>query len=129
MLEKMNNGFKLYPWKVRYIQHEEEIEQWALPNKEWWTDFADKWEHTEIIEFVEVELTAEQLARAREIEQLQISEGHRDICIDYILEGVFPEGITHPLRDLQVQRESLVRDEYLIDLDFRLSLKELEVEL
>lgn len=129
MLEKMNNGFKLYPWKVRYIQHEEEIEQWALPNKEWWTDFAAKWEHTEIIEFVEVELTAEQLARAREIEQLQISEGHRDICIDYILEGVFPEGITHPLRDLQVQRESLVRDEYLIDLDFRLSLKELEVEL
>ena len=129
MLEKMNNGFKLYPWKVRYIQHEEEIEQWALPNKEWWTDFADKWEHTEIIEFIEVELTAEQLARAREIEQLQISEGHRDICIDYILEGVFPEGITHPLRDLQVQRESLVRDEYLIDLDFRVSLMELGVEL
>ena len=110
---------------VRYRQHEQEIEQWAIPNKQWWIDFAEKWENTEIIEFVEMNLTGEQLARAREIEQLIIDEGHRDICIDYILDGVFPEGINHPLRNLQLQRESLVRDEYLIDLDFRVSLMEL----
>ena len=129
MLVKNGSKLKLYPWKVKYIQHGEEVEQWALPNKEWWIDFAEKWENTEIIEFVEMNLTGEQLARAREIEQLIIDEGHRDICIDYILDGVFPEGINHPLRNLQLQRESLVRDEYLIDLDFRVSLMELGVEL
>jgi len=129
VLIKKDNGLELYPWMVRYRQHEQEIEQWAIPNKQWWIDFAEKWENTEIIEFVEMNLTGEQLARAREIEQLIIDEGHRDICIDYILDGVFPEGINHPLRNLQLQRESLVRDEYLIDLDFRVSLMELGVEL
>ena len=129
MLIKDGDCFRLYPWKVRYRQHGQEIEQWAIPNKQWWIDFAEKWENTEIIEFVEMNLTGEQLARAREIEQLIIDEGHRDICIDYILDGVFPEGINHPLRNLQLQRESLVRDEYLIDLDFRVSLMELGVEL
>ena len=106
MLVKNASKLKLYPWKVKYIQHRQEIEQWALPSKEWWIDFADKWEHTEIIEFVEIELTEEQLARASEIEQLPMDEGFREICIDYIMGGVFPEGINHPLRDLQIQKEN-----------------------
>ena len=106
MLIKDGDCFRLYPWKVRYRQHGQEIEQWALPNKEWWTDFADRWEHTEILEFIEVELTEEQLARVTEIEELPMSEGFRGICIDYIVDGVFPEGINHPLRNLQVQKEN-----------------------
>ena len=106
MLIKDGDCFRLYPWKVRYRQHGQEIEQWALPSKQWWTDFAAKWEHTEIIEFVEIELTEEQLARASEIEQLPMDEGFREICIDYIMGGVFPEGINHPLRDLQIQKEN-----------------------
>ena len=106
MLVKNGSKLKLYPWKVKYIQHGEEVEQWALPSKQWWIDFANKWEHTEIIEFVEIELTEEQLARASEIEQLPMDEGFREICIDYIMGGVFPERINHPLRDLQIQKEN-----------------------
>lgn len=122
MLRKEGEYLKLYPWKVKYTQHGIEYEQWALPSKEWWTDFADKWEHTEIVEFVEVELTNEQLARAEEIEQLRIDEGYRDICIDYILHSQFPEGPDHPLRQLQLQkneeeREDALRADLLIIMD------------
>ena len=95
MLIKDGDCFRLYPWKVRYRQHGQEIEQWALPSKQWWTDFAAKWEHTEIIEFVEMELTEEQLARASEIEQLPMDEGFREICIDYIIGGIRKGLIIH----------------------------------
>jgi len=120
---------KLYPWKVRYRQHGQEIEQWALPDKEWWIDFAVKWDHTEILEFIEVELNEEQQARAEEIEELRIDEGFKEICIEYILNGVFPAGVAHPLRQLQIMKEQTEQDAYLIDQDFRLSLIELGVDL
>ena len=139
MLIKKGNRFELYPHKVKYIQHGKEIEQWALPNKEWWIDFADKWEHTEIIEFTEVELTEEQQARVTEIEELPMSEAFRGICIDYILNGVFPEGINHPLRDLQIQKENqeqgidlsereiqeIIQGQQMSDLDIRVLMLEL----
>ena len=139
MLTKKGNRFELYPHKVRYMQHGQEIEQWALPNKEWWTDFAEKWEHTEIIEFVEVELTEEQAKRAEEIEQLPMDEGFREICIDYIMGGVFPEGINHPLRQLQIQKENqeqgvelsereiqeIIQGQEISDLDIRVLMLEM----
>lgn len=106
MLVKNGSKLKLYPWKVKYIQHGEEVEQWALPSKQWWIDFANKWEHTEIIEFVEVELIEEQLARVADIEEIPIDEGFREMCIEYIFDGVFPAGVEHPLRQLQVQKEN-----------------------
>ena len=107
---------KLYPWRVKYTQYGDIIEQWALPNKEWWTDFAAKWEHTEIIEFVEVELTEAQLERAEEIEDMPLDEGYRSMAIDYILHGVFPEGVSHPLRGLQVEKEQQKLRGLLADL-------------
>ena len=127
MLIKDGDCFRLYPWKVRYRQHGQEIEQWALPSKEWWTDFADRWEHTEIIEFVEVELIEEQLARVADIEEIPIDEGFREMCIEYILDGVFPVGIEHPLRQLQIKKEQTEQDTYLVDQDSRLSLVEMGV--
>lgn len=127
MLIKKGSKLKLYPWKVKYTQHGKEIEQWALPSKQWWTDFEQKWEHTELIEFVEVELTEEQAKRAEEIENLRIDEGFREMCIEYILDGVFPTGVEHPLRQLQIKTEQTEQDTYLIDQDFRLSLVEMGV--
>ena len=106
MLIADGDYLKLYPWKVRYRQHGQEIEQWALPNKQWWIDFADKWEHTEIVEFTEIELTEEQAKRVEEIENIRLDECFREMCIEYILDGVFPTGVEHPLRQLQVQKEN-----------------------
>jgi hypothetical protein len=88
-----HNGayLELVPLKVRYIQYGEEIEQWALPNKQWWLDFEQKWEHTTIIEFIEVSLTADQLARYEQIKYFQ--DGWTNFYTDYILEGKFPEPV------------------------------------
>lgn len=127
MLIKNKDEFELYPYRVRYYQNGEEIEQWALPSKQWWTDFANKWGHTEIIEFIEVTLTQEQLARYREIKKLNTPEGFRESFIDYILNGAFPEGVNHPLRNLQMQKITDVSANYLVDLDFRLSSIELGI--
>ena len=126
MLVKKGNRFELYPHKVKYIQHGKEIEQWALPSKEWWTDFAEKWEHTEIIEFEEVGLTEEQLERFEDV-KTGIPEAFASDCVDYILEGTFPDGVTHPLRQLEIKNQQTEQDSYLIDQDFRLSMIEMEV--
>ena len=126
MLIKKGNRFELYPHKVKYTQHGKEIEQWALPNKEWWIDFADKWEHTEIVGFEEVVLTEEQLARYEQV-KTGIPESYASACVDYILDGVFPEGITHPLRQLEIKYQQTEQDSYLIDQDFRLSMMEMGV--
>ena len=126
MLIKKGNRFELYPHKVRYNQHGKEREQWALPNKEWWVDFADKWQHTTIIEFQEVTLNQIQLERFAEVET-GIPESFASACVDYILEGVFPDGITHPLRQLEIKKQQDEQDSYLIDQDFRLSMVEMGV--
>ena len=35
-----------------YIQHGEEIRQYVMSEgHDWWLEFEEKWEHTEIIEF------------------------------------------------------------------------------
>lgn len=106
MLKKVGSGFELYPYKVKYTQRGEELEQWALPSTEWWDDFASKWSHTEIVQFTEITITPEQQARFDEVNELGISEGFEEVLVDYILEGVFPVGVKHPLRDLQVQKEN-----------------------
>lgn len=134
MLVKNDSGFLLYPWKVRYIQDGQEIEQWALPSKEWWTEFAQNWENTEIIEFIEAELTEEQLARFEDLNQLNIPEGHRNVCIEYIMTGIFPEGIDHPLRLLQIQKENQalgieISEREIENIELGQQLSNLEIQL
>ena len=125
MLQRNGSQWRLYPHKVRYIQHGEEIEQWALPNKEWWTDFAEKWDHTEIIEFTEIELTEEQITRFEEIKYMP--EDFMEAYIDYVLNGEFPNEFpkNHPFMLLKAQKENEIQDIALLDLDFRQSMIEM----
>lgn len=114
--------------KVRYTQRGQEVEQYVgQEGKQWWLDFAAKWDHTEIIEFVPVEPTPEQVARLEKANRLRIPDGYSETISNYVKNGVFPEGFTHPLRPLQIQEEQIQQDEYLLDLDFRQSLSELGV--
>lgn len=93
--------------QVHYRQHGEEIIQFVTAEgHDWWTDFESKWDHTEIIKFIPVEPTAEQLERLEEINQLDIPEGQSGIVGDYVENGVFPEGINHPLWGLQLRKEN-----------------------
>lgn len=114
--------------KVKYIQHGEEITQYVMSEgHDWWVDFEEKWEHTEVIEFIDVVANDEQLARFDEISQLNIPEGFNSELSDYVRDGVFPNGINHPLRNLQLQKEQELQDNYLLDLEFRQSMSEMGV--
>ena len=96
------NGWHLCNEKVKYIQHGEEIIQYVMSEgHDWWVDFEEKWEHTEIIEFIPVQPTEEQLGRFEEINQLNIPEGFSAELSNYVECGEFPEGINHPLKSLQ----------------------------
>ncbi len=128
MVYYKNGQWRICEEKVHYIQHGEEIAQYVgQEGHQWWADFEDRWEHTEIQEFIPVEPTPEQLARLDEINKLRIPDGFGGELGEYVEHGTFPEGFTHVLRPIQIQREQLQQDEYLIDLDFRQSLSELGV--
>lgn len=114
MLYKDNVGLKLSDTKVKYIRDGEESEQFvSSEGKQWWLDFAEKWDHTKIIEFVDVEYTDEQLSRFEEIESLDANE---EILNNYVIEGVFPIETDHPLRNLQLQKENEELQQRLADL-------------
>ena len=101
MLQFDKNGkASLYPHKIKYTRDNDTHEQWALPNKEWWTEFEQKWDDMSIIEFTEVELTPEQLQRFESIED-SIVEGYG--FDEYILNGEFPKGIIGIPQSIQPQ--------------------------
>lgn len=93
--------------QIHYTQRGEEITQYVTAEgHDWWTDFESKWDHTEIIDFIPVEPTAEQLERLEEINQLGIPEGLSEIVDNYVSDGTFPETINHPLWGLQLRKEN-----------------------
>ena len=122
------NGWHLCAEKVRYIQHGEEIEQSVGgEGHDWWVEFEQKWEYTEIQEFILVGPTEEQVARLEEVNQLKVPDGFAGIVGDYVKDGSFPAGYNHPLRLLQLKKEQQLQDNYLLDLDFRQAMSELGV--
>lgn len=124
------NGWHLCNEKVKYIQHGEEMIQYVMSEgHDWWIDFEEKWEHTEIIEFIPVEPTEMQLNRFEEVLQLNIPEGFGGELGDYVEHGIFPGGFNHVLRPIQILKQQDEQDSYLVDSDFRLSLIEMEVNI
>lgn len=124
------NGWNLCSEKVKYIQHGEEITQYVgSEGHDWWVDFEEKWKHTEIIEFIPVEPTQEQISRYNEVSQLNLPDGFGGELSDYVEFGIFPEGVNHVLRPIQIMKQQDEQDAYLIDSDFRLSLLEMGVNL
>ncbi len=124
------NGWRLCNEKVKYIQHGEEIEQYVgVEGHDWWVGFEEKHYHTEIIEFIEVKPTQEQISRYNEVLQLNVPEGFGGELSDYVEFGIFPEGFNHVLRPIQIMKQQDEQDSYLIDSDFRLSLIEMGVNI
>lgn len=125
MLIRRGDRWILYPHKVKYVQYGNEHEQWALPNKQWWIDFGDYWEHTGIIEFTEVELNEEQITRFEEIKDMP--EDFADVYTEYVLTGEFPNDFpsAHPLMLIKAQKMNANNTDYLLDVDFRLMMVEL----
>ena len=103
-----NGRWHLCNEKVHYTQNGEEITQYVgSEGHDWWVDFANKWEHTGIIEFIPVEPTQEQLDRLEEINELNIPDGFGSMLSNYVENGLFPEGVSNPLRNLQAYKENI----------------------
>jgi len=144
MLYLKNGEWALCPHKVKYEQRGKVLEQYTH-DKKWWIDFADKWDHTKIIEFTEITYTDEQLARLTEIQH--IKEGFEYYAACYVLENKFPNELEneeermdhHPLKSLQIQKENISQGQTITEAeienmkqgqkqtDFELRLLALEV--
>lgn len=91
LLYKENNELKLATSKVRYMQHGEEIIQSiTTEGTQWWNDFSEKWNHTEILEFIDIKYTEEQILRFSEIKDIELNE---TILEEYVMEGILGEGL------------------------------------
>lgn len=112
MLYLKHGEWALSPLKVKYKQHGEVLEQYTN-DKQWWLDFAEKWDHTEIIEFKEATYSDEQRARLEEVKDVE--EGFEYYAARYALDGIYPNELEveeerlkkHPLRVLQLQNENV----------------------
>lgn len=111
MLYLKNGEWALSPFKVKYKQHGETSEQYT-DDKQWWKDFAAKWEHTEIIKFKDVTYSKEQKARLVDVQN--VKEGYEYYAAQYVLDGTFPDEMeddeermkNHPLRMIQIKKEN-----------------------
>lgn len=123
VLYKDEEGLKLSSLKVRYTQHGEEKEQFiGSEGMDWWISFAEKWEHTNIIEFVNVEHTEKQIARFEEIKEIKIRE---DVLTSYVMDGIVGEGleiIALKKENTDLKTENIMQGQIIADLDFRLMM-------
>lgn len=83
---KEEKKYIIYPYKVRYKLHGELKEDYALPNKDWWTKTCLKHDFLEFIEFYEIEITKDMLKRFEEIKNYDLY----DFAVDYV-EGKYIE--------------------------------------
>ena len=99
MLIKTPEGWELAEHTVIYTQNGEQKEQVVgEEGKQWWLDFAEKWEHTEIVEFTELHYTEEQFNRLEKINGMVADSEELE---NYVLNGVV--GVSEPLRVMRLE--------------------------
>lgn len=117
-----NGEWHIATEKVLYKQDGKELENFVgQEGKEWWNGV----DGVTNVEFAPVDIYAEQLDRLAEANQLGIGDGFGELVGNYVLYDEFPDAIQHPLRDLQILKQQLIQDEYLLDLEFRQSMVEM----
>lgn len=110
MLFKSKEGLELAKIRVRYTKNEEEFEKKiGEEGKQWWLDFAAKWEDTNIIEFVDIIYTAEQLSRFEEVKDIKVGE---DVLNDYVIDA----NIENMPEDFKLKKENENLKQTLADL-------------
>ena len=117
-----DNEWHIVTEKVLYKQDGEELENFVgQEGKEWWYGVTG----VEVVEFTPVDVYSQQLERLDEVNRLNIGDGFGELVGDYVLYDIFPNDILHPLWDLQILKQQLIQDEYLLDLEFRQSMTEM----
>lgn len=126
MIYYSNNQWHIATEQINYIHNgEEETKPVGIEGHQWWVDFADKWTDMEIISFIPIDTPEAAQNRLREVNELKIDNTSGYAVALYVEEGVFPEGHTHPLRELESRLIQEANEDYLVDIDFRLSMTEL----
>ena len=112
MLYRKNNEWSIVPFKVKYTERGKEKEQYTH-DKQWWLDFAEKWDHIEILEFIDVIPTADQAARVEEIKGIE--EGFCAECSEYVETGELCED-NIALQNLKLKKDYEKLKQLLADL-------------
>lgn len=91
LLYYKDNQWNICTEKIIYVQYGENVEQYVgAEGRGWWVDFAEKWEHTEIVEFVEVVVTEEQVQRLEDVNQRNVGDGYSETLGEYVINGIEP---------------------------------------
>ena len=107
MLYYNNNEWYISDVQVKFTDSEVEyIKYVGQEGLEWWSELEDLHENIIIVEFIDVEVTDEQLERLEEINELNIGDGHSNILGDYVIDNNFPLEVNHVLKDLQNKKEN-----------------------
>lgn len=128
MLYYKNNEYHISELKVLYKDNNEQLANIVgQEGKGWWIELADLHEDIEIIEFTELASTDEELARLKEVNELNIPEGHSNVLGDYVHNNKFPDEPNHVLKDLENKKINESNQSYFVDLDFRMSMNEMGI--
>ena len=114
--------------QIRYIEEKvEKVKYVGSEGRDWWLDLARRWDGLEIIEFIPVEPTPEQIERYQDILALKLGDGWGGTLGDYVEFGTVDEDqmILQPaldaktIRDLtaQVQALTVIAQKQVDDLE------------
>lgn len=135
MVYYKNGKWNISDSKVRIRQDGINKEKYVgVEGKEWWINFARKWSDTEIIDFIDVTPSKEQLSRIDNVNDQNISDGFSCIIGDYVRNGNFPTDINNKLRNLQLEE---VNQQQGVDISQReigeimlgMQVSDIEIEL
>lgn len=102
LYNEIENKIKKAEFKVTYNQYGEE--KTAYTNDvNWYYEFAEKWEHTDVISVEEVLLSQEQMSRLYEIES--VSHEYIECCEEYVLSGNVNDTTSIVLKNLDLQKK------------------------
>lgn len=102
MVYYKDNEWHIANEKVIYTQNGEQLENFVgQEGKDWW----DNVNGVTDIDFVPVDIYAEQLDRLAEVNQLGIGDGFSELITNYVMENQFPGNLTHKLREIQIEKE------------------------
>ena len=78
--------------KIRYTEEKvEKVKYVTSEGRDWWLDLARRWDGLEIIEFIPVTATPEQLERYNDILVLNLPDGWGGTLSDYVEFGTYED--------------------------------------
>lgn len=90
MLYYRDGQFHICPFIAHYL-HRGQRQFKYTNDKQWWTDFVNRWWHHKDLEFTSVTPTQAQLDRLAEINNAEISEGFKSGASMYVESGKLPK--------------------------------------